>query len=256
MKPVDATHLVNLLCERHTKDFCVPECKDGESQGRAHRRLDLWVLVRTWSPMTTIGYEVKVARHDFVQDQKLTDYLRCCHQFSLVAPKGLVALEELPAEVGLLEAIGPNGGTRLITRRKAAHRRTAELDKLLPLLVYVLMARAQEKREYEPDRADMLRTWLERKEQNRRLGSLVSQRLVEERAAMQKPIHELEGRVQHFERLAAKLRELGINPEAYDTSWRLRERLQSGQVAKALAEMKAIETAVTALRLAITEARS
>ena len=60
MKSVD---LLDLLRQRHAADVFVAECKMGRSSGASPtRRLDAWVLKRSWSPLTIIGYELKASR--------------------------------------------------------------------------------------------------------------------------------------------------------------------------------------------------
>ncbi|CAB4177422.1 hypothetical protein UFOVP998_37 [uncultured Caudovirales phage] len=137
-----AGDLMRLLAERHAGDVFVPECKNGPTSAGSgrHRRLDGWALLKTWSPITCIGYEVKVSRSDWLNDDKFTDYLPLCHKLFLVAPKGVVEPAELPLSVGLLEPIGTGSGMRLVTRRKVVRR---EIPMPAELLVYVLMSRTR-----------------------------------------------------------------------------------------------------------------
>lgn len=55
-----------------------------------------------------ICYEVKVSRSDFLRDVKVfhkkhAEALRLCSEFVYAAPKGLIKLEELPPEAGLIQ---------------------------------------------------------------------------------------------------------------------------------------------------------
>jgi hypothetical protein len=92
-----AAGLLAMLETRHSNDVFVPECKDGPTQTRSHLRLDAWVLLKTWSPITTIGYEIKVDRGDWRRDDKLHQYMPLCHLLYVVALKGVVPADELPA---------------------------------------------------------------------------------------------------------------------------------------------------------------
>lgn len=71
------------------------------------------------------GFEIKVSRSDWlneIQDlSKATAFSRFCHYWWIVAPKGIVKLEEMPSDWGLMEA-----GNNLRTR-KAATLRDPEL---------------------------------------------------------------------------------------------------------------------------------
>jgi hypothetical protein len=64
MADVSANVLLKALAQRHKDDVFVPECKNGPTQTGSHRRLDAWVMLKTWSPVTMIGYEIKVSRSD------------------------------------------------------------------------------------------------------------------------------------------------------------------------------------------------
>ncbi|GAG15780.1 unnamed protein product, partial [marine sediment metagenome] len=78
---VSAREIVRLLNNRHSEDIFVDECKNGPTWFGSHLRLDAWVMKRKWSPITTIGYEVKVSRSDFLNDDKWQGYLQYCNQF-------------------------------------------------------------------------------------------------------------------------------------------------------------------------------
>ena len=134
--PCTAQDLLNALAFRHSLDIFVTECKNGPTQWGTHRRLDAWAMLRTWSPITMIGYEIKVNRSDWLQDRKIVEYLPLCHKLYVVASVGVVEVEELPDDIGLIELVGHS----LITRHKATFRKI-----LLPgeLMVYVLMCRTK-----------------------------------------------------------------------------------------------------------------
>ena len=100
--------------------------------------MDGWALLRTWSPTTTIGYEIKVSRSDWLRDQKVGEYQKRVNLMYVVAPKGIVQAGELPVGCGLLEV--PEVGRRLLTRVKAVRHEPAD-DRLL--LFYVLMCRSR-----------------------------------------------------------------------------------------------------------------
>lgn len=134
-----AADLVELLAQRHDKDVFVAECKTGSTWDGC-RRLDAWVLQKTWTPWTIWGYEVKVSRSDFEQDQKWLEYLPYCHRFSFVCPGGLIRATDLPPGVGLVWASA--NGAKLFTKVQAA-RRQPDHEKLTELMSYVLMSRAR-----------------------------------------------------------------------------------------------------------------
>jgi hypothetical protein len=158
-----AGQMKKLIEERHSKDFVVTECKNGQSWGGNFRKLDAWAMLRTWSPWTTIGYEVKVSRNDFLNDNKWTEYLPYCHLFYFVCPPGIISVDELPSDVGLI--IGSKNLRKLVTKRKAI-RHEPEPDKLIYLMAYILMARTKVTQNMwetniESDRCKIIESYLE-----------------------------------------------------------------------------------------------
>lgn len=234
-----ASRIQDALRYRHAKDLYISECKNGPTQSLGARpiRLDGWAFLKTWSPVTSVGYEVKVSRSDFLNDHKWRDYLPLCHQFYFVAPKNLIALEELPAEVGLLEAIGgkDGGALRLVTRRKAVYMVPGEAYQ--DLLHYVLMARVRvggewvdRDRSTDPiearrQRADEWSTWLRDKRALSEMGFKVSKRLQVEIEQMRVQTSAAKAKVEFYESTRHVLRQLGFDPDKPVSEWRLDKRI-------------------------------
>ena len=218
-----SSDLVKAIENRHTGDICVPECKDGPTFSGQHRRLDVWVMLRTWSPITMIGYEIKVSRSDWLNDKKFLAYLPLCHYLYIVALPGVVHAEELPADVGLVE---PVGNLRLVTRRKAVYR---NIELPGELLVYVLMCRTKITREIQ-DNADwrlrQLQEWVESKAEKQRLSYAVSSKIREVFADQERRLFELNFRCERLERIEKRLIELGFDPEKSVDLWGLNQRLK------------------------------
>jgi len=220
-----ADDIVASLRLRHADAVFVPECKDGPTQTRAHRRLDAWVLLRTWSPVTTIGYEIKVDRGDWLRDAKLADYQGLCHLLYVVAPKGIVKREELPAGVGLMEPVGD--GARLVTRRRASRH---EIDVPVSLLIYVLMSRA--KIDADPRQPGdphwhekVLREWVAGKSDRQELSIAVGRKIREAFDAQERRLRELHDKVTCLESTRQRIVELGHDPDRAISQWRVRESL-------------------------------
>lgn len=137
---MDANELTKALADKHADDVFVAECKNGptwDSQGSL--RLDAWVMRKSWSPWSTIGYEIKVSRSDFENDQKWPRYLDVCHEFYFVCPAKLINAVDLPKGVGLIWA----SSTGRLHAKVKATRRAPDAEKLGQLMSYVLMSRAR-----------------------------------------------------------------------------------------------------------------
>lgn len=245
-----ARTIIELLAIRHSKDVFVDECKDGPTHSASHRRLDAWAMARSWARPAYDGYEVKVSRGDWLRDTKLEDYGPMCNRLWVVAPAGVLEVEELPAYVGYLQVAST--GNRLFTRRKAVYR---EIEVPHDVLRYVLMCRCRVGREYvdlrtREERAAVWRERLEAKTAFRDLGYSVSRRLREETVERvekaEARVREAEARASDLEEAAAVLRELGIKGSwdlrgsvrrALDVALPLRDTLRS-----ALRELEKLET--------------
>lgn len=228
-----ADDIQKLLAAKHAKDLFVAECNLGSAM-RGCRRLDAWAMPRSWSPWRTIGYEIKVARGDFLRDNKWREYLPFCHELSFVTPRGLVAPEELPKDVGLLWV--SSTGARLYTKRKAVPR-TPDPAKVASVMAYCLMSRAHIVAstygggvESNPD---YWRRWLATKRENRALGYRVSRALAEQCSNALHAQRKAEELAQSYDAAIARLRELGLDPERPVYQWTIdqaiRERLPSNK---------------------------
>jgi hypothetical protein len=242
-----ARNLVVLLESRHCGDVFVPECKMGAAGSRT---LDGWALLPTWSPLTTIGYEVKVSRSDWTRDQKFEEYRACCHLFFIVAPKGIVDRAELPAGVGLLEPIGEGTGQRLVLRVKPV-RQEPDSDQLVRLMAHVLMWRkginvdaslSDERRR----RAERWRGLLAEQKEFRRLGREVKGRIRQEIAAAWQKQDAAEQKAIRLEAADQVLCELGIT-SIYDV-WSARRELTKAINGEQDRLLESIRTAVAALK--------
>lgn len=168
---MNSSQIISLLKQKHAEHLFVSECKDGSTCLGGHLRLDAWVMLPTWSPPTTIGYEVKVSRSDWLNDQKMDAYAPLCHRLYVVAPVGVVKPEELPVSVGLM--CPTKNGTMLLTKRKAAYR---DIPWPGDLMAYILMHRVKVVRRHEQRilGVEHWKGWLEEREEDRKIGHRVS----------------------------------------------------------------------------------
>ena len=170
---ITSDKILSLLRKKHEQDIFVSECKTGAS-GNGLRILDAWAMKRSWSPTQTIGYEIKVSRSDFLNDTKWEEYLKYCNSFYFVCPRGLISIDELPENVGLMYIAST--GTRLVTKRKAVRR---EIEIPNKIFMYILMWRADIVHSTWNPRSrgigrEFWEKWLEKKRIDREFGRSVS----------------------------------------------------------------------------------
>ncbi len=231
--PLAAADIVRLLAERHREDVFVPECKNGPTHSSNDLlRLDAWVMPKSWAHHTTIGYEVKVSRSDFEQDQKYLRYRDHCHQLFLVCPAGLIKAVDLPKGVGLVW-VSVNG-TKLFTKVPSPKVEPPP-DKLRDLIYYVLMCRVRVVRDMHQANQDeteakslneIYRECVERADQDRSLAYFVNShiraRFAEQQAENDRlrEQHEIAGKLRTF------LEEAGVPwPETHWGTWDTKRRL-------------------------------
>lgn len=221
--------ILTLLKARHYQDVFIPECKDGATWGRRDLlKLDAWVLCRSYSPLRTIGYEIKISRSDFEQDTKWEKYLGLCHEFYFVCPAGLIRNHDLPSRVGLVWA----SKDYLYTKRKA-ERVEPDTEKLTNLLIYALMARAQimasmYDRDKEPEISHLegIRQWIEEANTRKELAIFVKGhiRQIHDRImGLEFSFKQREDHIGYFKDALAKL---GITWNPDDNSWNESMRVQ------------------------------
>lgn len=219
---IDGAQIIKLLANRHSKDVFVSECKNGPSWGSNLLKLDAWSLLRTYSPLTTVGYEVKVSRQDFERDQKWTGYLDVCHQFYFVCPAGLIRAIDLPPGIGLIWV----STTGHLHTKHHAERKVPDVEKLNRLLIYVLMARCNivdsmyDRDQPAPkDRLTVLREAVDDAEKRKELAYFI-------KGHVQKAVIEAQGlnmqlsiREDNIKRFVEHLQLLGITWNSESSNW-------------------------------------
>lgn len=225
LEGIDACHIQKLLRDRHSGDVYVPECKTGETwTNKDLRILDGWCLKRTYSPLTTIGYEIKCTRADFEQDQKWTKYLPYCHYFYFVCPAGLIRAADLPPEIGIIWA-----SKEKLHTKHSAERSNPDPEKLNALMTYVLMSRSRvvanmnEANGFElseVSRVDSVAKFIKEAEENKQLAYMVKghlRKMVDEARQVNNGIARREAHMKDF---AERLKLLGITWDPATENWR------------------------------------
>lgn len=216
---ITARTILDLLARRHSKDVFVPECKTDSLMGL---RLDAWVMKRAWLHHCITGYEIKVSRSDFINDEKWRYYLPYCNQFYFVCPKGIIVPEELEENVGLL--IVASTGTRLFTKRKSAFR---DIEIPNSIFSYILASRARITNEYNTGRnnTEYWKRWLEEKEESRYIGAIASKRIGEMLSNFETENDGLQRRMKEYDSIKQTILDMGIDPNNID-EWSFKYQLK------------------------------
>jgi hypothetical protein len=215
-KNITASEIISLLAEKHGDDIFVPECKNGSTYLQSHRRVDAWVMKRSWAKPCYIAYEVKVQRGDFVRDCKYIDYLSMCNELYFVCPWGMINVSEVPIDVGIIFV--SKKGESLVTRKKAVYRK---IDDPVETLKYVLFFRSKIVKESNPNLSEYWKNWYKNKCEEIDTGRLTSKRiakLVYEKVIVQSSLNVnleaenylLKNKIANIEYAIKKLDEIGI----------------------------------------------
>ncbi len=158
-----------------------------------------------------IGYEIKVSRNDFLQDNKWHLYLQYCNEFYFVVPKGLVKKEELPDHVGLIYF---NPDTKALrTVKKALYR---QIEEPVGVYKYIIFSRLEEDRiPFYNDRAEYCKDYLEDKVVKSAIGQRLGTKLakdLEEAEKKLKSLQNVEKELQAWKSVKKVLDKAGILP--------------------------------------------
>jgi hypothetical protein len=183
-------------------------------------------MPRRWSPLKTIGYEIKVSRQDFLNDDKWHEYLGFVNELWFACPWELIKPDEIPPGVGLLWM---NAGGRLVRKKKAVRQKmTAEMK--MPM-AYILMSRANivpprvfgTNPDPEPTEDDW-RQWLAGAETNRPIMRLIEDELERRVQSVYDENADLKRQISRVEAVKEKLRSLGIDPNI--SVWSIEDRIE------------------------------
>jgi hypothetical protein len=221
---ITADQVKGLLEAKHVNDVFFTECKNGATWSATHLlKLDAWAMKKTYSPLSTIGYEIKVDRSDFENDQKWVDYLPYCHQFFFVCPAGMIRSDELPEKVGLMWV----STTGKLHVKKYAERRTPDHEKMNSLLIYVLMSRVGITPPPEQDSVGYKRDYVKKCNDKKELAYFVKSHIKEITQHNKDKEIELLQRESRIERFSSSLKLLGIEWDSTNNQWQDNQRVEN-----------------------------
>lgn len=207
---VTSSQIKHALASRHSRDFFITEVKDGPS-GEGYLRMDAVALAKSWAHPSITGYEVKVARRDFINDTKWPHYLKYCNRFYFACPsEGVITREDIKSmdnsSVGLLY-VNSNGRTRIVVK---CVTRPVEYDPMF--LMYIIMTRL-DNRQYPffSSKRAYFEEFVASKISGRELAYQV-------RTALVAKLGEAEDKVRRVERKEKNIEEIKIELEKYGIS--------------------------------------
>lgn len=181
-KRITSTDIKIALKDMHSQraSYFITECKTcstyfPDPQGLL--KFDGLAITKSYTKPNIIGYEIKVSRGDFLQDNKWHLYLQYCNEFYFVVPKGLVSKEELPEGVGLIY-YNPEAKQVLKTVKKALYR---QIDEPVGVYKYIIFSRLDEDRiPFYEDRAEYVRDYLADKVNKKYIGTQLGSKMAKD----------------------------------------------------------------------------
>jgi len=218
MRNFSAREIKIALSLKHKRDYFMTEVKNGPTHFATNLRIiDAVAISKSWANPCITGYEIKVSRPDFLNDEKWHEYLGLCHKFSFVAPKGLIDKKEIDKRCGLLTI---NEYGKLYTQKKPLFRKI-ELD--IDFLWYIIITRLENDRyPFHSNQADYWKDWLNHKKLNSELG-------YELRAKIAGTIRDLQRKLDAQERDNADIRKV-MKEHDIKNHWDLERVLKSKKV--------------------------
>ena len=139
-------------------------------------KFDGLAITKSYTKPCIIGYEIKVSRNDFKQDNKWHLYLQYCNEFFFVVPTGLVKKEELPDNVGLIYY---NPDTKALrTVKKALYR---QIEEPVGVYKYIIFSKLEEDRiPFYESKAEYARDYLEDRNDKRYIGSTLGSKMAKD----------------------------------------------------------------------------
>lgn len=180
-KKVTSTDIKLALRDMHLSrsSYFITECKTcstyfPDPQGLL--KFDGLAITKSYTKPCIIGYEIKVSRNDFKQDNKWHLYLQYCNEFFFVVPTGLVKKEELPDNVGLIYY---NPDTKALrTVKKALYR---QIEEPVGVYKYIIFSKLEEDRiPFYESKAEYARDYLEDRNDKRYIGSTLGSKMAKD----------------------------------------------------------------------------
>lgn len=179
MSGVKAHEIKHALAKKHERihDFFLTEVKNGPTHTATELYImDALAIKKSWANPMITGYEVKVSRNDFLQDEKWMAYKNYCHRLDFVVPTGLITPDEIPEDIGLIY-YNPEKRT-LNTRRKG---RIRDIEMPYQMLYYIIMNRLDNVHHpFFSTRHEYFEEYIRGKVNSRQLGREVSSKLIDE----------------------------------------------------------------------------
>lgn len=244
---VTAQQIKYALSQKHREDFFLTEVKNGPTHTAIELAImDALAIKKSWVKPCLTGYEIKVSRSDFMNDEKWPVYKELCHRFYFACPKDLIQPDELPEEVGLIW-YNPDKKT-LYTRKKAKFR---DIEMSADMFYYIIMSRLEnEQHPFFSSKRELLEQYVIDKVSKRELGRKVASKMATQLYELEDEISKLKREKERmvdykerFEALQEVMKKHGLNANRWNAENELDQALTTSVPPKFMETIQTIQNA-------------
>lgn len=244
---VTAQDIKYALSLKHREDFFLTEVKNGSTwMSKELAIMDGLAIKKSWTKPCLTGYEIKVSRSDFMNDEKWPVYKELSHRFYFACPKGLIEPGELPDDVGLIWYNPEN--KNLYTRKKAKFR---DIEMSADMFYYIILSRLENQlHPFFSSKREMLEQYVIDKVSKRELGRRVATKMAKElndlekeNLEMKRKLERLEENQNNYNRFLEVMRKNGLNTYRWNASEELEKALSTTVPPKFIEMVQTIQNA-------------
>ncbi|MFW5895373.1 MAG: MmcB family DNA repair protein [archaeon] len=194
--------------------------------------MDALEVKKSWKNPCLTGYEIKTSHADFIQDEKWHGYLKYCHKFYFICPRGVIEKKEIEQRddtVGLIY-YSRDYKDDFYTMKAPVYKNKGLPDR--DMVYYILMSKVESDRyPFHSSKKEYFKDWLENKEDNRRLGIRLKEaiseeiyKLTSENKRLKRKIKKLESKTETVNKLVSYFKDkglaYGLNTTVLRTDWK------------------------------------
>ncbi|CEG02209.1 MmcB family DNA repair protein [Bacillus sp. B-jedd] len=243
---ITASEVKHVLSQKHSQDFFLTEVKNGSTwMGKELAIMDALAIKKSWTKPCLTGYEIKVSRADFMNDEKWPLYKDLCHRFYFACPKGLILPEELPDDVGL---VWINEDKKPYTRKKAKFR---DIQMSADMFYYIILSRLNnQEHPFFSSKREFFEQYLLDKEQRRTLGWKVGTKMAVELAELDRQVQDFQRQKERmdmnqerFESFLKVMKKHGLNAHRFNAEEELDKALSTTVPPNFIRDLETIQSA-------------
>lgn len=242
---VTAQDIKYALSRKHKEDFFLTEVKNGSTwMSKELAIMDGLAIKKSWAKPCLTGYEIKVSRSDFMNDEKWPVYKELCHRFYFACPKDLIKPEELPDDVGLIWFNPEN--KNLYTRKKSKFR---DIEMSADMFYYIILSRLEnQKHPFFSSQRELLEQYVIDKVSKRELGRRVASKMAKQLMEAEEKLNKLDREIERlrfdkerFESFLTIMKKHGLNSNRWSAETDLDKALTTTVPPKLIETLQTIK---------------